>query len=61
MVTASTDNRSHRTTHGDRAASRSAWIGSWDSIDHARIVLTERADNGERVVPRVCCWRSRRP
>ncbi|MGW0294738.1 hypothetical protein [Streptomyces tuirus] len=27
-----------------------SWIGSWGSIDSARIVLTERADDGERVI-----------
>ncbi|WP_159038836.1 hypothetical protein [Streptomyces sp. NRRL B-1140] len=27
-----------------------SWIGSWGSIDGARIVLTERADGGERVL-----------
>jgi hypothetical protein len=27
-----------------------SWIGSWGSIGGARIVLTERADDGERVL-----------
>ncbi|MEU1918324.1 hypothetical protein [Streptomyces massasporeus] len=27
-----------------------SWIGSWGSIDGARIVLTERANDGERVL-----------
>ncbi len=27
-----------------------SWIGSWGSIDGGRIVLTERADDGERVI-----------
>ena len=27
-----------------------SWFGSWGSIDDARIVLTERAQDGERVI-----------
>jgi hypothetical protein len=27
-----------------------SWIGSWGSIDGARIVLTERAGDGEQVL-----------
>jgi hypothetical protein len=27
-----------------------SWIGSWGSIDGARITLAERTDDGERVI-----------
>jgi hypothetical protein len=39
-----------RGTHFEVQHQYLSWIGTWGSIDSARIVLTERADDGEQVL-----------